>query len=60
MRYEKAENLLRLCVMMASRNQGVSIEMIAKVLNHSSPSVTMAYLGITKKQVMDTYLEYEL
>ncbi|MBT6305426.1 MAG: WYL domain-containing protein, partial [Rhodospirillaceae bacterium] len=28
MRYEKAENLLRLCVMMAGRNQGVSIEMI--------------------------------
>lgn len=28
MRYEKAEQLLRLCVMMASRSQGVSIEMI--------------------------------
>ena len=28
MRYEKAENLLRLCIMMAGRNQGVSIEMI--------------------------------
>jgi integrase len=44
----------------AMYSDGVSIEMIAKVLNHSSPSVTMAYLGITKKQVMDTYLEYEL
>ena len=28
MRYEKAEQLLRLCLMMASRAQGVSIEMI--------------------------------
>jgi integrase len=44
----------------AMYSDGVPIEMIAKVLNHSSPSVTMAYLGITKKQVMDTYLEYEL
>jgi integrase len=44
----------------AMYSDGVAVEMIAKVLNHSSPSVTMAYLGITKKQVMDTYLEYEL
>ena len=41
-------------------SDGKPIEMISKVLNHSSPSVTMAYLGITKEEVMDTYDEYEL
>lgn len=44
----------------AMYSDGVAIEMIAKVLNHSSPSVTMAYLGITKAEVMGTYLAYEL
>ena len=39
---------------------GVPIEKISKVLNHSAPSVTMAYLGITKEEILDTYLEYEL
>ena len=41
-------------------SDGKPIEMISKVLNHSSPSVTMAYLGITKEEVMATYDEYEL
>ncbi len=44
----------------AMYSDGVPIEMIAKVLNHSSPSVTMAYLGITKQEVLQTYLDYEL
>ncbi|MEM8563240.1 MAG: tyrosine-type recombinase/integrase [Pseudomonadota bacterium] len=44
----------------AMYSDGVPIEMIAKVLNHSSPSVTMAYLGITKAEVLQTYLDYEL
>ena len=35
-------------------------EMISKLLNHSSPSVTMSYLGITKDNVLATYEEYEL
>ena len=33
-------------------NDGKPIEMISKVLNHSSPSVTMSYLGITKDEVL--------
>ena len=41
-------------------NDDVPIEMISKVLNHSSPSVTMSYLGITKDEVLATYDEYEL
>jgi len=41
-------------------NDGKPIEMISKVLNHSSPSVTMSYLGITKDEVLATYDEYEL
>jgi len=39
---------------------GVPVEMITKVLNHSNPAVTMAYLGITKQEVLDTYDQYEL
>jgi integrase len=41
-------------------SDGVSVEKISKVLNHSAPSVTMAYLGITKEEILDTYLAYEL
>jgi integrase len=41
-------------------SDGVPIEKISKVLNHSAPAVTMAYLGITKKEILDTYLAYEL
>ena len=39
---------------------GVAIEKIARVLSHSSPSTTMAYLGISKADILNTYLEYEL
>jgi integrase len=39
---------------------GVPIEKISKVLNHSSPSITMGYLGISRKEILDTYLAYEL
>ena len=41
-------------------SDGVPLEVIAKVLNHSSPAVTMAYIGLTKKTVQDTYETYEL
>lgn len=34
---------------------GVSIEKIAKVLNHSSPAVTMAYIGLTQAEIDETY-----
>jgi integrase len=39
---------------------GVSIEQIARVLNHSSPSVTMAYIGLTREETMRTYEKFEL
>jgi integrase len=41
-------------------SDGVPIEMVSKVLNHSAPSVTMAYLGITKQEVLQTYDDYTL
>ncbi len=44
----------------AMYSDGVPIEMIAKVLNHSTPATTMAYLGITKAEVLQTYMDYEL
>ena len=39
---------------------GRSIESICKVLNHSSPAVTMAYIGIEQRDVDNSYLEFEL
>lgn len=39
---------------------GVSIEQIARVLNHSSPAVTMAYIGLTKEETLKTYDDFEL
>lgn len=45
---------------MALYKDGVPIEKIAKVLNHSNTSTTMAYLGITKEEVLQTYDDYEL
>ncbi|MBK5436656.1 tyrosine-type recombinase/integrase [Pseudomonas sp. TH32] len=39
-------------------SNGKSIELICKVLNHSSPAVTMAYIGITQAEVDATYHEF--
>lgn len=39
-------------------NGGASIELICKVLNHSSPAVTMAYIGITQAEVDATYHKF--
>jgi integrase len=39
---------------------GAPLEMIAQVLNHSSTRETLRYIGITKEQVLQTYLDYEL
>jgi len=44
----------------AMYSDGVPIEMIAKVLNHSTPAVTMSYLGITKADILQTYIDYQL
>ena len=34
---------------------GVGIELICKMLNHSSPSVTLRYIGITQEDINQTY-----
>lgn len=39
---------------------GVSIEQICRVLGHSSPAVTMSYIGLTKEETLKTYDEFEL
>ncbi len=44
----------------AMYSDGMPIERICKVLNHSHPAVTMAYLGITEEETQDTYDAYEL
>jgi len=41
-------------------DDGVSVAVIAKVLNHSSEAATLRYLGITEEQVLKTYDDYEL
>lgn len=43
-----------------ARKQGVSIEILQKIFNHSSPSVTMRYLGITQDEMADVYLNLNL
>jgi integrase len=40
--------------------QGVDITRIQKLLNHSSPSVTLAYIGITKEELDQIYLNLNL
>jgi|SRR5450631_211669 len=45
---------------MALFEDGVPVEMIAKVLNHTNPLHTLRYLGITKEKVLATYDLYEL
>lgn len=41
-------------------NNGVSIEKICLMLGHSSPAVTLRYIGITAKDIADTYHAFEL
>ena len=44
----------------AMYHDGVPIETICKVLNHSSPAVTMRYIGIDRATVAKTYDDYVL
>ncbi|WP_044871919.1 tyrosine-type recombinase/integrase [Pseudomonas sp. LFM046] len=39
-------------------SSGVSIEKICKVLNHSSPAVTMVYIGLTQAEIDATYDDF--
>jgi len=44
----------------AMYQDGVPIEKIARVLNHSNTTSTLRYLGITREEVLQTYDDYEL
>lgn len=44
----------------AMYDDGVPIEKIAKVLNHSNTTSTLRYLGIERDQVLQTYDDYQL
>ena len=44
----------------AMHKAGRSIESIAKVLNHSSPAVTMSYIGLVQQDIDESYTELEL
>lgn len=44
----------------AMHKAGRSIENIAKVLNHSSPAVTMRYIGLVQQDIDESYTELEL
>lgn len=39
---------------------GVDITRIQKLMNHSAPSVTLAYIGITKEELDDVYINLNL
>ena len=39
---------------------GVQIETICKVLQHSTPAITLRYIGIEKQDIQDTYTALEL
>ena len=39
---------------------GVPIEQICRMLNHTTPAVTMRYIGITQRSIDDTYTAFEL
>ena len=39
---------------------GVPVEQICRMLNHTTPAVTMRYIGITQRTIDDTYTAFEL
>ncbi len=40
--------------------KGVALEYIQKMLNHSSPAITLRYIGITQEQLNDIYVDLNL
>jgi len=43
-----------------ARMRGTPIEKLQKIFNHSSPSITMRYIGITQEELDNVYLELNL
>jgi integrase len=43
-----------------ARMKGVSIELIQKLFNHSAPSITMKYIGITQEELDNVYFNLNL
>ena len=41
-------------------NNGYDIAIIQKLFNHSSPAVTLRYIGITQEELDDVYLSFDL
>jgi len=39
---------------------GYPLELIQKAMNHSTPSITLRYIGITREQIFDAYLSLSL
>lgn len=37
--------------------KGVDLTMLQKILNHSSPAVTLAYIGFTQDEINDVYIK---
>lgn len=43
-----------------ARQKGVPIELLQKVFNHSTPSITMRYIGITQDEINQVYYNLNL
>lgn len=43
-----------------AHNNGYDISIIQKLFNHSSPSITLRYIGITQDEMDDVYLKLDL
>jgi integrase len=39
---------------------GVSLELLMDIFNHSTPAMTLRYIGITERQKQEVYLQSNL
>ena len=40
--------------------QGIDIILLMKIFNHSSPSITLRYIGITQEDINNVYISLNL